>query len=227
MGSFSWLKADALGSIRNIASDQPFKFLIPEEFGGGFIFDEGYLDYGYLGRKEDGRPMYDMYELLAFWNCDPEELKWDGEFTYMKQIDKYTDENRSCGIDIGCYDFEISKLRYPLKLVSPEYDRTYEQCLARSFGDPDQGFYRVPRTAKDKYMDCDGELIQPGHILLCTDDIRRKVYACTDQNGNEDLGILATNPRFLQHYSDWPLEFYSLNQIDCRKCAIVGFSEED
>lgn len=223
MGSFSWLKADALGSIRNIASDMPFKFLIPKEFGGGFIFDEGYQDYGYLGRKEDGRPMYDMYELLAFWNCDSETLKWDGDFTYMKQIDKYTDENRSRGINIGCYDWEIAKLKYPLKLVSPEYNRTYEQCLARSFGDPDQGFSPVHREPKDKYMDCDGELIQPGHILLCPDDIRRKVYKCTDQNWHEDLGILATNPVFLQHHPDWPLEFYSLNFCEPWKCAIIDY----
>lgn len=223
MGSFSWLKADALGDICNIASDMPFKFLIPEKFGGGFIFDESYQDYGYLGRKEDGRPMYDMYELLAFWNCDPETLKWDGDFTYMKQIDKYTDENRSRGINIGCYDWEIAKLKYPLKLVSPEYNRTYEQCLARSFSDPDQGFSPVYRMSKDKYMDCDGELIQSGHILLCPDDIHRKVYKCTDQNWHEDLGILATNPAFLQHHPDWPLEFYSLNYCEPRKCAIIDY----
>lgn len=221
MGSFSWLKADALGNIRNIVSDKPFKFLIPEEFGGGFIFDEGYQDYGYLGRKEDGRPMYDMYELLAFWNCNPKDLKWDGEFTYMKQIDKHTEENRHRGIDIGCYDYEIAKLEYPLKLVSPEYNKTYEECLARSYGDPDQGFYAVPRTIVDKYKDCDGELIQPGHVLLCPDGNRRKVYRCTDCNGNEDLGILATNPNFLKNHPDYDLEFYSLHSLDFFRCAIV------
>lgn len=225
MGSFSWLKADALGDIRNIVSDMPFKFLIPKEFGGGFIFDEGYQDYGYLGRKEDGQPMYDMYELLAFWNCDPEKLKWDGEFTYMKQIDKYTDENRSRGIDIGCYDWEISKLKYPLKLVSPEYNRTYEQCLARSYYDPEQGFCPVRRMRTDSYYDCDGELIQPGQYIVHPDDmVKRQVFKCTDADGREDLGILATNPSFLKFHPDWPLEFYSLRQYDPWKCAIVGYA---
>lgn len=222
MGSFSWLKADALGKTRNVAFGESFKFLIPEEFGGGFIVDE-YQGYGYLGTKADGTPRYDMYELLAFWNCSPDHLKFDGEFNPMKQIDQHTDENRCFGIDIGCYDLDVSKLEYPLKLVSPEYNGTYESCLARSYCDPDQGFSPVPRTAADKYYDCDGELIQPGHILCSPDYMRRKVYKCVDQNGNEDLGILATNPNFLIHHQDWPVEFYSLNQIECYKHAIVGF----
>ena len=53
MGSFSWLKADDLTKVENIACGYPFKFLIPKEFGGGFIKDI-YQDYGYLGKKEDG-----------------------------------------------------------------------------------------------------------------------------------------------------------------------------
>ena len=67
MGSFSWNKSDELTSIENVSCDAPFKFLIPKEFGGGFIKDN-YQDYGYLGRKDEGGPKYDMYELLAFWN---------------------------------------------------------------------------------------------------------------------------------------------------------------
>ena len=67
MGSFSWNKADKLTEIENVAYGTSFKFLIPQEFGGGFIKDV-YQDYGYLGTKEDGEPKYDMYELQAFWN---------------------------------------------------------------------------------------------------------------------------------------------------------------
>lgn len=55
MGSFSWLKADDLTNIENIALGMPFKFLIPKEFGGGFIKDE-YQNYGDLGTKPDGTP---------------------------------------------------------------------------------------------------------------------------------------------------------------------------
>jgi hypothetical protein len=138
MGSFSWNKADKLTAIENVACGKSFKFLIPKEFGGGFIQDK-YQDYGYLGTKEDGSQKYDMYELLAFWN-KAEGLKYDGEYPLMKEIDDYTDDNRRKGIDIGCYDTDILKLKYPLKLVSPLFDGSYEDLETCSLGDPDQGF---------------------------------------------------------------------------------------
>lgn len=139
MGSFSWLKADTLTNVENIACGKSFKFLIPEEFGGGFIKDK-YQDYGYLGTKEDGTPKYDMYELLAFWNLPKENLKYDGDFPTLKEINKYTSENRNLGIDIGCYDKDIDKLKYPLKLVSLSFKGTYEDLETPSYGDPEQGF---------------------------------------------------------------------------------------
>ena len=139
MGSFSWNKADDLTNVENIAYDKPFKFLIPKEFGGGFIKDY-YQDYGYLGTKDDGEPKFDMYELLAFWN-KVEDLKFDGEYPLMKEIDEYTDKNRSKGIDIGCYDEDILQLKYPLKLVSVSFNGTYEDLKTCSLGDPDQGFF--------------------------------------------------------------------------------------
>lgn len=143
MGSFSWNKADTLTRIENIAYGSSFKFLIPKEFGGGFIKDV-YQDYGYLGTKENGEPKYDMYELLAFWN-KAEDLKYDGDYPLMKEIDEYTEDNRSEGISIGCYDHEILKLKYPLKLVSPSFKGTYEDLETCSLGDPDQGFFERKR----------------------------------------------------------------------------------
>jgi hypothetical protein len=139
MGSFSWNKADKLTNTENVAYDRPFKFLIPKEFGGGFIKDY-YQDYGYLGTKDDGEPKFDMYELLAFWN-KAEDLKFDGERPLMKEIDDHTDRNRSKGIDIGCYDNDILNLKYPLKLVSVSFKGTYEDLETCSLGDPDQGFF--------------------------------------------------------------------------------------
>lgn len=154
MGSFSWLKADDLTTVENIAYGMPFKFLIPKEFGGGFIKDK-YQDYGRLGTKEDGTPKYDMYELLAFWNCDrkmpfdevtiKEELQYDGDFPLMKEIDKFTNDNRGLGIDIGCYDSQIDKLKYPLKLVSASFKGCYEDLSKPSYGDPNQGFNQTKR----------------------------------------------------------------------------------
>lgn len=143
MGSFSWNKADKLTKIENVACGQPFKFLIPKEFGGGFIKDK-YQDYGYLGTKENGEPKYDMYELLAFWN-KADGLKYDGEYPLMKEIDCYTDENRNEGIDIGCYDKDVLKLKFPLKLVSTSFVGTYEDLEGCSLSDPDQGFFERKR----------------------------------------------------------------------------------
>lgn len=144
MGSFSWNKADNLTQVENVACGKTFKFLIPKEFGGGFIKDK-YQDYGYLGTNENGEPKYDMYELLAFWN-NAEGLLYDGERPLMKEIDQYTDKNRSKGISIGCYDEEILRLKYPLKLVSSSYKGTYEDLETCSLGDPDQGFFPRKRN---------------------------------------------------------------------------------
>jgi hypothetical protein len=136
MGCFSWLKADKLTKVANIVEDEPFKFLIPKEFGGGFIKDN-YQGYGEIGKKEDGSPKYDVYELLALWNSN------DGE---MKEIDEETDYNRRNGIDIGCYKKDIDLLKYPLKFVSCSYNGTYEDCEGRSYGDPNQGWGKLYRS---------------------------------------------------------------------------------
>ena len=150
MGSFSWLKADRLTKVANVQYGAPFKFLIPEEFGGGYIKDY-YQDYGYLGTKEDGTPKYDMYELLALWNHEAAEergyeLQYDGEeMPMMKEIDQYTFYNRNAGISIGCYDKQIDRLKYPLKLVSCSYKGSYEDLDTPSYGDPNQGFGPIYR----------------------------------------------------------------------------------
>lgn len=161
MGSFSWLRADKLTRYNNIYGGCPFKFLIPKEFGGGFIKDY-YQDYGYLGHKENGKPKYDIFELIAFWNADmvypdckshfenyrkvKEMLQYNGEFPALKEIDDDTDYNRIIGIDIGCLDSAVEKLKYPPKLVSASYKGTYEDCDGISYGDPEQGFYPVKRS---------------------------------------------------------------------------------
>lgn len=144
MGCFSWTKADTLTTTRNIVEGKAFKMLIPQEFGGGFIKDK-YQGYGRIGHKADGSPMYDMYELLAFWNAGPsgiaDKLQYGEDKTcIMKEIDQYTDKNRHFGIDIGCYPEEIDRLPYPLKLVSASYKGTYEDCVGVSYGDPNQGW---------------------------------------------------------------------------------------
>lgn len=129
-------------------------------FGGGFIKDN-YQDYGYLGKKEDGSPKYNMYELLAFWNSEmvynpvslvKEHLQYDeveNGIPVMKEIDKYTCKNRSIGIDIGCYRDEIDRLKYPLKLVSASFKGCYEDLDKPNYGDPNQGFGNTRRKRNE------------------------------------------------------------------------------
>ena len=46
----------------------------------------------------------------------------------LKRGNTCLQNNRSKGIDIGCYDHQIDQLKYPLKLVSVSYKGTYEEC---------------------------------------------------------------------------------------------------
>lgn len=143
MGSFSWNKADALTAIENVAYGSPFKFLIPLAFGGGSIKDH-YQDYGHLSVKQDGSPKYDMYELLACWNA-PTEVKYNGDYCPMKEMDEHTEHNRGIGIRIGCHDHQMKSLPYPLKLVSVSFKGAYEDLDCCSVDDPDQGFFSRKR----------------------------------------------------------------------------------
>ena len=155
MGSFSWMKADTLTNTANILEGAAFKFLITKEYGGGFIKDY-YQDYGYLGHDNEQHE-YDMYELLAFWNQNAlyksgrvkDYLQFNGDFPKMKKIDQYTADNRTIGINIGCYNYDINLLRYPLKLVSCTYKGTYEDCKGRSYNDPEQGWIAIKRDSQD------------------------------------------------------------------------------
>lgn len=141
MGSFSWLRADRTTKILNIAEGTKFKFLIPKEFGGGFIIDT-YDDYG---RLTSDAGLHDMYEILAFWNYRQLDrrhiLQIDTKSnTNLPLEDASSDHNRGIGIDIGCYDTQMARLKYPLKLVSPKYQGTYEDLNAYSLSDPNQGW---------------------------------------------------------------------------------------
>ena len=153
MGSFSWTRAEHITKRANITLGDKYKILVPMEFGGGYIvdyyYDYGYVNYGYSGEAEyvDAEgchfsefPVADLYGILHYWNtynssvCSMHEILYNG--------DTCDDDRRCHGIDIGCYDKQIDKLKYPLKLVSMSYKGTYEDCAGRSYGDPNQGFFK-------------------------------------------------------------------------------------
>ena len=145
MGSFSWIRADKCTKRKNITMGDKYKILIPEKFGGGYIKDT-YYDYGYVfyGTEKEA----DLYGILAYWNhC--EDMHFDGDEYPQTMEDILTrgntheQHNRCKGIDIGCYDYQIDELEYPLKLVSVSYKGTYEDCPMCSYSDPEQGFYKT------------------------------------------------------------------------------------
>lgn len=144
MGSFSWVRADATTQRSNLTMGDSYKILIPKEFGGGFVKDK-YYDYGYVFYDTDHEA--DLYGILAYWNhCDGMTYNCDHYPKTMEEILKYgrttLQDNRCRGISIECYDERIDKLKYPLKLVSASYKGTYEECKGRSYGDPNQGFFK-------------------------------------------------------------------------------------
>ena len=145
MGSFSWIRADKTTKRKNLTNGDVYKILIPQEFGGGFIKDR-YYDYGYVFYDTDHEA--DLYGILAYWNkCEGMIFEGDEYPSTMKDIlergNTRFQNNRCKGIDIGCYDEQIDKLKYPLKLVSASYKGTYEDCKGRSYGDPEQGFIKT------------------------------------------------------------------------------------
>lgn len=145
MGSFSWIRADKTTKRSNLTNGDKYKILIPQEFGGGYIKDT-YFDYGYVFYDTDHEA--DLYGILAYWNkCDGMIFDGDEYPSTMKDIlergNTCLQNNRCKGIDIGCYDEQIDKLKYPLKLVSASYKGTYEECEGVSYGDPNQGFYKT------------------------------------------------------------------------------------
>lgn len=147
MGSFSWMRADRTTKRSNLTNGDRYKILIPKEFGGGFIKDT-YYDYGYVFEYDDTKENADLYGILAYWNkC--KGMIYDGEDypstmeDILKRGKTYLQSNRCKGVNIGCYDEDIDKLKYPLKLVSASYKGTYEECDGKSYGDPNQGFCKT------------------------------------------------------------------------------------
>lgn len=163
MGSFSWTRAEHITKRANIALGDKYKILVPMEFGGGYIedyyFDYGYVNYGYSGKAEyvDAKgnhfsefPVADLYGILYYWN-NYTGNEWS-MYGILYDGNTCDDEIRCGGIDIGCYDGQVAELKYPLKLVSMSYKGTYEDCAGRSYGDPNQGFFKGYWDGED-YVD--------------------------------------------------------------------------
>ena len=179
MGHFSFTKADGLTKTANVVMNAPYKLLVPSEFRGveGAIQDS-YSGFGKLGQNDAGDPLYDIHELLAFWNADlpltkrcaqlaglhgkvdtlavgppvKYALRYMGAFPKMKTVDGDTDWNRNIGIALF-HEAEEGAIHliYPLKLVSASYGGTYEECQGMSISDPNQGICELKRSEIGSY----------------------------------------------------------------------------
>ena len=105
MGCFSWCTSDTKKSIAigmTGYDDCPKKVYLLNPFGEPYV-EENYDGYGTFGGN-------DVYALLAKWNapglCEDEAGNWLPD-----------DEIRDIGIEIGCYNVQQVKLKYPIKIV--------------------------------------------------------------------------------------------------------------
>lgn len=140
------------GYIKDIYPQYGDIFIYASEPNAEKLHAKGYFKYYdaegnvtdfYELRQAGGR--WDLYGVLAYWNgC--KDLLYSGDAYPVTMVDillnGMTDhqDNRHKGIEVGCGDGLIDKLKYPLKLVSLSYKGTYEECKGRSYTDPDQGF---------------------------------------------------------------------------------------
>ena len=105
MGCFSWITSDTKKSIAigmTGYSDCPKKVYLLNPFGEPYV-EENYDGYGTFGGN-------DVYALLAKWNCPG--LCEDEAGNWLPD-----DEIRDIGIEIGCYNVQQVKLKYPIKIV--------------------------------------------------------------------------------------------------------------
>lgn len=151
------------GYIKDIYWDYGYIFATNKENDscGYYDADGNFYSANYFRKfAENKYDYYDLYGLLAWWNKEDKKLSlsYNGSteptntLEFLKFGETSSDDNRGEGIDIGCYDGQIDRLKYPLKLVSASYKGTYEDCKGRSYGDPNQGFSKYYWTEGYDYI---------------------------------------------------------------------------
>lgn len=67
------------------------------------------------------------------------------------------------------------------------------------------------------YYDKIGQRISPGDIIQCDETGRSELVYLLDAPDKGTLGILATNPKYLEHHPYCDLEYYPLTPHDTAK----------
>lgn len=153
------------GYIKDIYYDYGYIFASDNDYKkncdcGYYDANGSFYSANYFRERAKDENIYDLYGLLAWWNKEDKKLtlSHDG-FTepmstlgFLRFGKTSFQDNRCKGIDIGCYDNQIDNSKYPLKLVSASYKGTYEDCKGRSYGDPNQGFFKCYWTQSYDYI---------------------------------------------------------------------------
>lgn len=129
MGFFSWKTSDTKKSISNVYSIRgalPIYLITPQNEK---IYEKAYEGYGDFGN-------YDAYALLARWNV-PARCNGNDE------------HDRLIGIEIGCYDEDMAKLKYPLKFSEDENANYADLPFAETC--EYQGFFYEEGWGEDDY----------------------------------------------------------------------------
>ena len=71
-----------------------------------------------------------------------------------------------------------------------------------------------------KYYDKNGVEIKAGMMLIMSDRTTELVYATTNQDGKNDLGINASNEDYLCNHENCCRVYYSLGRIDLQNVEV-------
>ena len=99
-------------------------------------------------------------------------------------------------------------------------------CGQVPWADSDVSYEVRPDYRTPAYYDRNGNQIKEGMRIVFKDGKIEQVYATSDAQGRQDLGISATNEAFLQHHPNWEQEFYSLSTVDLTSAEIHSENRE-
>ncbi len=77
-----------------------------------------------------------------------------------------------------------------------------------------------------QYLDKNGKEIKAGMKIIMEDGSIELVYDTVDAYGNPNLGINASNERFLEEHPYWTREYYSLSNFNLHGVEICPSEQE-
>ena len=95
------------------------------------------------------------------------------------------------------------------------------------WADCDVSYEARPEYCSPVYYDKNGKEIKDGMQIIFEDGRYEQVFATSDAQGQQDLGISAINDAFLKNHPNHEQEFYSLSTIDLNSVQICSADWEN